>query len=339
MTAADCATADDAPPPDDCVRADVWVVSLHPDDDLAGRLGDARDIADRCGWTVGALQFDLIGCDEHSARSWIHAGADAVLVLRPTMESQSGGIDLARESWRAHLPRLILTSADRVGRAWSARLAARTGWRLVCPALLVHCRGETLCATQLDGSGRRARPAELPAGAPAIVALRPGVAQPLVPDVARRGQFVRRAAPVVAPSGVVSCDHRPADPQRADIRHVSKLIAGGRGVGGPEGFGVLRRIAVQLGAGVAASRMAVDLGWIEPARQVGQTGKTVRPDLYIACGISGASHHLEGMSESRHIVAINSDPQAPLMQRAELALQADLHATLGELASLLESTV
>jgi electron transfer flavoprotein alpha subunit len=82
--------------------------------------------------------------------------------------------------------------------------------------------------------------------------------------------------------------------------------------------------------------MAVDLGWIEHERQVGQTGKSVRPELYIACGISGASHHLEGMSESRHVVAIDTNPHTPLVQRADLALQGDLHQVLHELDRLLE---
>jgi electron transfer flavoprotein alpha subunit len=180
---------------------------------------------------------------------------------------------------------------------------------------------------------------ELPSDRPAIVALRPGVAQALPPDASRHGTVVRRSISVDALRGVLACEHRPPDPQRADIRFVPKLVAGGRGVGGPEGFAALRRIADKLRAGVAASRIAVDLGWIEPARQVGQTGRTVRPELYVACGISGASHHLEGMSESRHIVAINSDPQAPLMQRAELAIEADLHDVLRELDTLLESAV
>ena len=100
----------------------------------------------------------------------------------------------------------------------------------------------------------------------------------------------------------------------------------------------LRRVAQQLDAGVAASRMAVDLGWIEHARQVGQTGKTVQPELYIACGISGASHHLEGMPDSRCIVAVNTDPKAPLLQRAHLSIVGDLHEVLRHLERELERT-
>ncbi len=93
----------------------------------------------------------------------------------------------------------------------------------------------------------------------------------------------------------------------------------------------MTRIAEYLKAGVAASRVAVDLGWADRERQVGQTGKTVAPALYLACGISGASHHLAGISEAEHIVAINSDPDAPIFRTAHLGLVADIHDVLSHL--------
>jgi electron transfer flavoprotein alpha subunit len=208
----------------------------------------------------------------------------------------------------------------------------------VSPALLVQVKRDRLVATRLDSNGVRAQQTELPVDQPSIVAMRPGVAQPLAADTTRRGTIRREAINLDEPSHILTVEHRPPDPRQSDIRHLPKLIAGGSGVGSREGFETLWRIAAKLDAGVAASRMAVDLGWIDVARQVGQTGKTVRPDLYLACGISGASHHLEGMSDSRHIVAVNTDPLAPLMLQAELALQADLHQVLHELDRLLEST-
>ena len=110
--------------------------------------------------------------------------------------------------------------------------------------------------------------------------------------------------------------------------HANRLVAGGRGLGSKQGFNRLRQFAEKLGAGVAASRMAVDLGWVPYERQVGQTGRTVTPELYIACGISGASHHIQGMSQASHIVAINTDPNAPILKIAHLSLVADLHAIL-----------
>lgn len=333
MTAASTLTPADANT-SRATPAAIWVVTIHADDDVFGRLGDARDLADRLGAPVGVLAFRAAPPDSDS---WIHHGADRIHVVLRSADDQEWCVAAAAAFWQQEPPRLVISAADRMGRAWSARLSARLHWALVSPALLVQSKGDRLAATALDASGRRARRVEILPDAPTIVALQPGVAQAAPPDSTRRGQVtvVHTAA---APFHRVDVQRIPADPANADIRHLERLIAGGRGIGGPSGFERLRRIAAKLDAGVAASRMAVDLGWIEHARQVGQTGKAVKPDLYIACGISGASHHLEGMSDSRCIIAINTDPQAPLMQRAHLSIVGDLHEVLEHLERELERT-
>jgi electron transfer flavoprotein alpha subunit len=109
-------------------------------------------------------------------------------------------------------------------------------------------------------------------------------------------------------------------------------VSGGRGVGGPEGFAHVEELAEALHASVGASRVAVDLGWIPYERQVGQTGKTVAPELYVAAGISGASHHLMGMRGSEKIVAVNSDRKAPIFSVAHFGIVGDLHELLPRLA-------
>jgi electron transfer flavoprotein alpha subunit len=128
----------------------------------------------------------------------------------------------------------------------------------------------------------------------------------------------------------------PADPRTVDLVFAQRIVSAGRGTGGPEGVRLVTELADALGASLGASRMVVDLGWAPAERQVGQTGRTVHPDLYVACGISGASHHLAGMRESKHIVAINPDAGAPIHEVAHLSLQGDLHQVIPAIRAALQ---
>ena len=155
----------------------------------------------------------------------------------------------------------------------------------------------SMLATALDATGKLARRRVIGSHETVVVTLRTGVGEALESDASRSG-IVETIEIQTEHEPVLQRKHLPADPNTADIRHLRRLVAGGRGLGSRQGFDRLRQIAQKLDAGIAASRAVVDAGWIEHERQVGQTGKTVKPDLYIACGISGASHHLEGMSDS-----------------------------------------
>jgi electron transfer flavoprotein alpha subunit len=317
----------------------TWVIDQRVDAATCERLGDARQLADARSESVGALIVGS-GCDPAVL---IAAGADVVKLVAPVASSESdfdaGPIfrTLNAEAILAPFrPRLVLASGSPDGREWAARLAIRRAWRLFSPALQASFdRDGRLVVTGLSACGRYSREAALGADETAVLTLRTGVAEAMLPDSDRVGT-VDCISSVEIGEEVIRVEREiPADPSEVDIRYAERIVAGGRGLGSADGFEQLARVAQILKAGVAASRVAVDLGWLDRERQVGQTGKTVTPALYLACGISGASHHLAGMAEARHIVAINTDPDAPIFKAAHLGLVADLREVLSALEARL----
>jgi len=311
----------------------VWWMGEGAEGPALEACGDARRAADAIGSRLGAL---LVGASEEDARALITHGADHVARVTVPGTGWDAGpetrIQAARRVIGPHAPRLVFATGDCRGREWAARLAVRSGWMLLSPALMVQERRGAaeeaqLSVTVLDRSGRRARQVPVEAGQSAVLTLRPGVGEPVAADPAREGTIEHHEIEP-APEPLRQEQALAADPATVDIRFARRLVSGGRGLGGPEGFQLLEGFADKIGAGIAASRVAVDLGWIGHERQVGQTGRTVKPDLYIACGISGASHHVEGMREAKEVVAINIDPEAPIFQLAHLGLVADLHQVL-----------
>jgi electron transfer flavoprotein alpha subunit len=219
-------------------------------------------------------------------------------------------------------PAVMLLGATAMGRDLAPRLAATLGVGLACDCTALDIDGGQLLATRPIFAGKALAQVKLNSN-PQMASVRPNVLPVQEPDAG--------AAATVEPIGAVAVKVRArvvdivgAGEGEIDVAEADIIVSGGRGVGGPEGFEPIRSLAKTLGAAVGASRAAVDAGWIEHAHQVGQTGKTVTPNLYVACGISGAIQHLAGMKTSKVIVAVNKDPEAPIFKLANYGIVGDL---------------
>ena len=219
-------------------------------------------------------------------------------------------------------PAIVLLGATAMGKDLAPRLAARLGVGLAPDCISMEIEDGRLTAIRPIFAGKALAKVRLK-GDPQIASLRPNVLAAPDPDPAATATVEAIAAdPGTVRARVV--DIVAAGEGEIDVAEADVIVSGGRGVGGPEGFAPIRNLAKTLGAAVGASRAAVDAGWIDHPHQVGQTGKTVTPNLYIACGISGAIQHQAGMKTSKVIVAINKDAEAPIFKIANYGIVGDL---------------
>jgi electron transfer flavoprotein alpha subunit len=221
-------------------------------------------------------------------------------------------------------PRFVVGSKTVVGRDVMPRVAFRLGTALAqdCTSLAVDGQGRLLATRPVYGGNAEATLACL--GTPAVAALRPKAVEAGEPDASRSGEVVALAEAIDA-SVVRARSVQRVEQQATGMRleDAPVIVSGGRGLGGPEPFAQLEALATMLGGAVGASRAACDAGWLPSSYQVGLTGKTVSPDLYIAIGISGASQHMAGCSNARAIVAINKDAGANIFKQARFGVSGD----------------
>ncbi len=325
-------------------KNEVWVFAEQEDGVLntvaLELLGRARELAGVLGVEVGAV---LLGheCGALADRLTAH-GADHVyytnhasLRLFRTLPYARVICDLVRE----HQPQIVIYGATFVGRDLAPRVASelQTGLTADCTDLQIGEYKNTSTGEVHDKVLYQIRPAfggnvianiVGPNHLPQMATVREGVMKMEKPDTSRKTDLIPVTPNLTDVEEVVQIIERHQVPRSVDLRKSPIIVSGGAGVGSKEGFEMIRELADVLGGSVGASRAAVDGGYIGKDHQVGQTGTTVRPRLYIACGISGAVQHRAGMQESAKIVAINTDPEAPIFSFAHYSIVGDLNQVL-----------
>jgi electron transfer flavoprotein alpha subunit len=286
-------------------------------------LGLASELATALGGTAQAalLGHGLTGLPETLAQY----GATTVYVANDEgldRYSAEAYTDTLAKLVSKTEPAIVLIGATAMGKDLGPRLAARLGVGLASDCTAFEIEDGRLLATRPIFAGKALARVKLN-GDPQMATVRPNVLAAPEPDAGATAT-VEPVAALTDNVRATVVDIVGAGEGEIDVAEAEIIVSGGRGVGGPEGFAPVRSLAKTLGAAVGASRAAVDAGWIEHSHQVGQTGKTVTPNLYIACGISGAIQHLAGMKTSKVIVAVNKDPEAPIFNVANYGIVGDL---------------
>jgi electron transfer flavoprotein alpha subunit len=317
----------------------VWVFAEQRDGELQKvaleLVGKGRDIADKLGTTLTAV---LLGENVNDMAENLTAhGADKVLAVDNSLLKHYSTdaytkviCDLVNEK----KPEILLVGATFIGRDLGPRIASRikTGLTADCTGLDIDPETRHLQMTRPAFGGNLMATIECANNRPQMSTVRPGVFEKLPVDSSRKLE-IERANVELKESDIRTKVEEVVKmcKQCADIGEADILVSGGRGMGNGENFKLLQELADVLGGVISSSRAAVDSGWVDKALQVGQTGKTVRPKLYIACGISGAIQHLAGMSDSDYIIAINKDEDAPIMKVADLGVVGDLFKIIPEM--------
>lgn len=303
-------------------------------------LGKGREIADTLEQELIAI---LIGDGvTGAAQDLIAHGADQVVVIDDpalklyTTEPYTKALTAAIQ---AKNPDIVMIGATSIGRDLAPRVSARvhTGLTADCTSLEVDDETKNLLMTRPAFGGNIMATIICADHRPQMSTVRPGVMQKLDTDVSRKG--IIETLDVIFTEADMNVEVLEAVEEiskKVKIEEANVLVSGGRGMGRPENFNHLHGLADELGGLVSASRAVVDAGWLDGSRQVGQTGKTVRPDLYVACGISGAIQHLAGMEESELIIAINKNPDAPIFEVADLGIVGDVNKVIPEIRKQLQ---
>lgn len=318
---------------------DVFVFCEQRDGNLMNTgfelLGEATSLAYDLSQKVVAV---LLGHNiSHHADVLIHYGADEVIIVDSPILKEYFTEPYTKalsKIIRERDAEIVIFGATSIGRDLAPRIAARieTGLTADCTGLNIDPDSKLLMMTRPAFGGNLMAVIRCKNHRPQMATVRPGVMQPIDKDETRTGTVEHY--PIELSESDINVELLEVIPKSkniVDITQAKILVSGGRGLGAKENFKMLRELAEVMDAEVSGSRATVDAGWIEKEYQVGQTGKTVRPELYLACGISGAIQHLAGMENSECVIAINKNENAPIFGVADLGIVGDIHIIVPKL--------
>ncbi len=314
----------------------VWVFAEQRDGKVVNTvyelLGEGRKLADDLNVELSALLLCESAGDMPA--NLAAYGADKVILCEDALlkdYTTDAYTKVITDVINDKKPEIFLIGATNIGRDLGPRLAGRlyTGLTADCTGLAIDPETRGILQTRPAFGGNIMATIVTPRHRPQMSTVRPGVMKKPEPDYTKKaavekGNFTLSADDI----HTKVIEFVKATKQIVNLVEADVIVSGGRGLGGPEGFKLIEELANALGGVVGSSRAAVDAGWISQDHQVGQTGKTVRPKLYIACGISGAIQHLAGMQTSGCIVAINKNPDAPIFKVADYGIAGDLYKVI-----------
>jgi len=290
-------------------------------------LGIGRKLADGRGTGLSAVLF---GASETEAEELIKWGADKVYLSQDRIFEQFNDepySQLLASLIKEHKPETVLAGATPIGRSFIPRVAARlrTGLTADCTSLEIDKETGNLLQIRPAFGGNIMATILCPNNRPQMATVRPRVMKRGQYDEGRKGEIVKAGIEGLLSRTRVLETVKEVSDITVNLQEANIIVSGGRGLGDPKGFSLIQELAELLGGAVGSSRAAVDAGWIPYRHQVGQTGKTVCPTIYFACGISGAVQHLVGMQSSDIIIAINKNPEAPIFNVATYGIVGDLY--------------
>lgn len=323
---------------------DVWVIgeqrqgNIHPV--TLELIGEGRKLADQLNKKLIVV---LAGKNlEENCKELLHYGVDKVYYLEHDLleNFSTEGITIAVSNLiLERKPEIVLVGATSLGRDIAPRIAGRVGTGLTadCTKLEIDLSDNKILQTRPAFGGNLMATIICPKNRPQMSTVRPGVMEKAIYSSEERGE-IEVVKPQLQSEMIRTnlLEILETVKKSVNLADAKIIVSGGRGLKTAEGFKLLEKLANLLGAEIGASRAAVDSGWIDHSHQVGQTGTTVRPTIYIACGISGAIQHLAGMGESKYIIAINKDPNAPIFKSCDYGIVGDLYDIIPNMMEWLE---